>query len=156
MHMISSCMGKFQFKTFFNDNLLFPFLQILTCQVKGTFPASLISMLILVVVSAETEQCSWNSSAFSGCQRWFRNPSLCREGMLWYGITLPLTDTHHYNARFSQAGNYLREQQRIKDVFLLIFVHYQNTNSRCQFIDNLSISYYLRMIMLSNCQIFSL
>ena len=69
--------------------------------------------------------------------------------MVWYGITLPPTDTHHYNARFSQAGNYSREQQRIKDVFLLIFVHYQNTNSRCQFIDNLSIFYCLGMIMLS-------
>ena len=76
--------------------------------------------------------------------------------MVWYGITLPLTGTHHYNARFSQAGNYSREQQRIKDVFLLISIHYQNTNSRCQFIDNLSIFYCLGMIMLSNCQVFSL
>ena len=76
--------------------------------------------------------------------------------MVWYDITLSLTDTHHYNARFSQAGNYSREQQRIKDVFLLISIHYQNTNSRCQFIDNLSIFYCLGMIMLSNCQVFSL
>ena len=76
--------------------------------------------------------------------------------MVWYGITLSLTDTHQYNARFSQAGNYSREQQMIKDLFLLIFVHYQNINLRLQFIDNLSIFYCLRMIMLLNCQIFSL